>query len=312
MSLPTAVLLMAYGTAPSLDERDVRAFLSHILQFYRKADPTDEEVRSLQDRLDAAGGSPLYEITNRLAHAVQERLNADTPAAFAVRTAMKHSPPFVEDVVREIGRDGHATGVGVALAPFRSRLSTDGYYKVVREANASSSNPIDWSFAEDWNLHTRFIDMWEAAIRDGLSSLPDDTVVIFTNHSLPARIAEWNDPYPDSFQATARALAERLGFATCTTAYQSAGGGNQPWLGPDVKEVLDEWVASGHEHFLAAPIGFLMDHLEVTYDLDVAAKTHANQLGASFERTRMPNDDPRFVEMLVDVVRREADRRVGG
>ncbi len=295
---------MAYGTALSLDDADIRAFLRHILQFYRDTDPTDEEVENLRHRLEAAGGSPLYEITERIARAVQYRLDAASPDGFVVRTAMKHSPPFIPDVVRDIAKQGHSRAVGVALAPFGSRLSTDGYHRLIWETNDAAYSPIEWSMAQDWNLHPSFLDLWEASIRRALSTMPTDTLVIFTNHSLPERITDWNDPYPVNFHATARALAERLEGVTCATAYQSAGGGKQAWLGPDVKDVIDEWCASGHESFLAAPIGFLMDHLEVSYDLDIEAKAHAQKLGAKLERTEMPSDDPRFVEMLVDVIRR--------
>ena len=309
MPVPTAVLIMAYGTSPSLEEHDIRAYLRHILQFYQKTDPTDEEVQNLKHRLEAAGGSPLYDITERIAHAVQRALDTASPDAFHVRTAMKHSPPFIEDVVEELGRDGHTHGIGVALAPFRSRLSTDGYYKLIADASAAQPNPMTWSFVESWNLHPRFLELWEQLIRDALESMPRDTTVVFTNHSLPTRVNHWNDPYPGEFEATARALAARLCLPACTTAYQSAGGGNQPWLGPDVGQVIGELVSRSRRNFLAAPIGFLMDHLEVRYDLDIEGKRGARNLGATLERTKMPNDDPLLVGALVDAIER-ANRRL--
>jgi len=298
------VLLMAYGSPPSMDDAAIYAYLRHILQFYRQTDPDPEDVAHLKERYRAIGGSPLYAITERLAAGLQHALDRAAPGNFRVYWAMKHSPPFIEDVVARMARDGLRRAVGVALAPFRSRLSTDGYYRAVQEANQDLTNPMTWAFADDWHLHPLFLKLWQGRIEDARRGLPETTLVVFTNHSLPERVRRWDDPYPVQFEATARTLAERCGLSRWTIAYQSAGGGNEPWLGPDLIDVLREHRESGGTHALVVPVGFLMDHLEVLYDIDVEAQAEARAMGLHLARTRMPNDDPLLVDLLVDVVRK--------
>ncbi len=298
MRSKTAVLLMAYGSAPSTAEPDVRAYLDHILQHYRNVSATDEQVRDLRARYEAIGGSPLFTITNRLARKVAKALRTRDVRA-KVHVAMKHSPPFIADVVNEIARSKVTGAVGFALAPFRSRLTSDAYYEAVRTAGADTN--VDWRFPDDWHLHPGFIAVWERLIREAAADA--DPVVVFTNHSLPARILSWNDPYPEQFAALAGILAQRLGLERWGMAFQSAGGGGQPWLGPSLFEVVGEWIGRGESDFVIAPIGFLMDHLEVLYDLDVEATRMATELDVSLRRTAMPNADDDFVELLADVVR---------
>lgn len=297
---------MAYGSAPGADDGAVRDYLAHILRFYRRAAPTDAEVQHLKARYAAIGGSPLYAITQRIAARVQEALDQRVPGAFRVFTAMKHSPPFIEDVTREIGESGLQRAVGVALAPFRSRLSTHGYYQLVTDTNGALPRPVAWRFVGQWHLHPTFLDLWARRIAVALDGPGRDALVVFTNHSLPARVREWGDPYEEAFAATARALADRLGLSDWTTAYQSAGGGNGPWLGPSLDEVLREHAARGRRRVLVAPIGFLMDHLEILHDLDIAAQRVAGELGVTLTRTAMPNDDPLLIALLAELVRETA------
>jgi ferrochelatase len=303
---PVGVLVMAYGSPPSMDDGAIYAYLRHILQYYRRTDPDAEDVRHLKERYQAIGGSPLYGITERLAVRLQHTLDRTRPGGFRVYWAMKHSPPFIEDVVSRMAQDGLRQAVGLALAPFRSRLSTDGYYRIVQEANQRLPDPMTWSFVDDWHLHPLFLTLWQDRIEAARRDLPEDALVVFTNHSLPERIRRWDDPYPVQFEATARALAERCGLTRWTTAYQSAGGGNEAWLGPDLLDVLREYRKNGGTHVLVAPIGFLMDHLEVLYDIDVEAQAEARAIGLHLTRTPMPNDDPRLVALLADGVLRKA------
>ncbi len=300
------VLLMAYGSPSSLHEDDVRSYLTHILQFYRKTTPTDEEVQQLKARYEAVGGSPLTEITRRLADATQRALDAVSPDLFVVSIAMKHSPPFIEDVTKEFGARGLEQGLGVALAPFRSRLSTDAYYKLVNEANESLASRLAWQFVGGWHLHPRFLDLWQQRLGDALGTVQSDPVVVFTNHSLPVRPHDGSDPYTLQFEATAKALADRLGLQHWVTAFQSPGGGSVPWLGPTLLDVIRKRVAQGCRSLLVAPVGFLMEHLEVLYDLDVEAQEVAREMNIELHRTAMPNDDPMIVEMLVEVIRKAA------
>lgn len=300
-STPTAVLLMAYGTPPSTAERDVEAYLAHVLEHYRKAVPTDDEVRGLQARYEAIGGSPLYGITERIVSGVQDLLDRLAPGGYRVCSAFKHSPPFIDEVVRRIAAEGVGAGVGVALAPFPSRMSTEAYFAEVRTASSALSASLDWGFRDRWHMHPRFIELWESLLKEALTTA-DEPTVLFTNHSLPARIRQWNDPYEQAFEETTSLLVDRLQLAKWRRAYQSAGGGTGEWLGPGFEEVLRQEAERGESRFVVAPIGFLTDHLEVLYDIDVVAMELARELGVELTRTRMPNDDERLIGLLADLV----------
>jgi len=296
-------LIMAYGSPSSLEEKDIFEYLRHILVHYRKTEPTQAELQHLTERYEAIGGSPLYAITKQLAHAVQETLDLGSPGRFKVHMAMKHSAPLLEDVVREMAESGLTQAVAVALAPFRSRLSSDAYYQIVQQANNQLDRPLHWSFAGDWNLHPLFLELWSQRIEEALGKRNDAPMVIFTNHSLPARIQEWNDPYAQQFEMTAKALVKLCGLTKWATAFQSEGGGNQPWLGPSLLDVIQNSKADGVGAFLLAPIGFLMDHLEILYDLDVEGQKEAKKTGISLDRTAMPNHHPLLVSLLADLIR---------
>ena len=306
MENSVGVLIMAYGSPSSLDEKDIFEYLRHILVHYRKTDPTQEEFQHLKERYEAIGGSPLYSITEKIAEAVQETLNLASPGRFRVHMAMKHSPPLIEDVVREMCESGLTRAVAVALAPFRSRLSSDAYYDAVQQANDQQDRPLQWSFAGNWHLHPLFLELWSKSIEAALSKHDEAPMVVFTNHSLPARIQEWNDPYAQQFEMTAQALARRCALSKWTTAFQSQGGGNQPWLGPSLADVLEESRTDGVDALLLVPIGFLMDHLEILYDLDVEGQAQATRTGISLERTAMPNNHPLLASLLADLIQGKA------
>ena len=304
-SSSVGVLIMAYGSALLAEDEAIRDYLRHILQYYRHTDPTDTEVQDLKERYQATGGSPLYDITQKIVQGTQRALDLAFPERFQTFTAMKHSPPFIEDVVPEMVRKGIRQAIAIALAPFRSRLSTEGYYRLVMESDQGLDQSIQWSVVEYWNLHPLFLRLWQNRIRDALSLLDIAPMVIFTNHSLPERIHEWNDPYPEVFARTAETLAQQCSLAKWTFAYQSEGGGNQSWLAPQLVDVLKSLKHDGHSEFLLAPIGFLMDHLEILYDLDVLVQSEADTMGINVARTRMPNDDPLLLSMFVDLIREQ-------
>ena len=296
----TPVLLMAYGSAPTDEEEGVRAYLDDVLGHYRGATATDAEVADLKARYEAIGGSPLYDVTGRVARALQNALDRGQEV-FDVRVAMRHSPPFIGDAVRAALETGAKSGIAVALAPFASRLTTEAYYKDVEEA--SEGRDLTWRYPDDWNLHPQFLALWERLIKQALEETDGkDTVVVFTNHSLPVPNLNLDDPYVAQFSATAKELADRLGLDRWSVAFQSAGKGNQPWLGPTLFEVVGDWISQGAQDFVIAPIGFLVDHLEVRFDLDVDAAKMATELGVSLRRTEMPNDEVEMVELLVDLV----------
>ncbi len=299
----TAVLLMAYGTPPSLAEADVRAYLAHILQFYHRTAPMNEEVQRLRARYRAIGGSPLYDVTARIVTATQRSLDLAFPGVFRVFMAMKHSPPFIEERVARIAEEGFERAVAIPLSPFRSQLATGAYHRVIKEANARLAEPIHWCYAGDWHLHPIFLALWQRRLEDALLGSPEPPAVVFTNHSLSAQELDPADPYSSDFEATAGALAKRCGLTVWYTAYQSAGGGKTLWLGPALGHVLAELIGTGHPSILVVPVGFVMDHLEVLYDLDVDAAQMGRELGATVTRTLMPNDDPLLIALLTDIVR---------
>ncbi|MFB3068393.1 MAG: ferrochelatase [Acidobacteriota bacterium] len=296
------VLIMAYGSAPSLDDQAIFRYLQHILQYYRKTEPTQEEFQNLKERYHSVGGSPLYSVAEKIAAALQDTLDLSLPERFRVYLAMKHSPPFIEDRVSQMADSGIRQAIAVALAPFRSRLSTEGYYQLVRDSNHQLGEPIQWSFVQNWNIHPLFLELWRSRIEETLHLQDTTPTVIFTNHSLPARIEEWKDPYTNEFEMAAQALAKKCRLSQWTIAYQSDGGGSEPWLGPNLQDVLRDLRTEGKETCLLAPIGFLMDHLEILYDLDVSAQAQAKEIGMRLSRTQMPNDDPLLVKMLSDLV----------
>ena len=221
---------------------------------------------------------------------------------------MKHSPPFIEDAVIEMGKNGIDKAIAVALAPFRSRLSTEGYYHLVAKAGKTMTPSMRWFPLGDWHLHPLFLMLWKNRINDALRLIGSESAVIFTNHSLPQHIQQWNDAYPEQFKMTAKVLSQECNLPHWTIAYQSAGGGKQAWLGPYLAEVIQEWKNKGFSEFLLAPIGFLMDHLEILYDLDVEAQSMAETLNVKVVRTPMPNDDPLFLAMLVDLIREKSSK----
>lgn len=296
------VLLMAYGTSATTEEADVRSFLSHILGFYRGVEPTDDDVNDLRRRLVAIGRSPLCDITAGIAASLQDAMNIRAPGEFVVRIAMKHSPRFIEDVVHDMSRSGLRRAVGVALAPFSSASSADGYFRRVADATAALSSSLDWRFVDRWFLNPLFAQLWRGLVVEGGRAVKGDPLVVFTNHSLPTRVTKLDDRYETQFEAAAGKIACRCGLGRWTIAYQSAGKSGEDWLGPSLDEVLRAKSSMGCRDFLVAPIGFLMDHLEIMYDLDVEAKTCAERLGVRLDRTAMPNNDPLLVEMLAGEV----------
>ena len=302
MAARKGVLLMAYGTPGSLDEvepyyRDIRGGQT----------PSPEAVADLTKRYRRVGGkTPLLEITRRVADKLEQRLNLDsTDEPWRAYVGMKHWHPYIADTVESIAADGVDELVGLPLAPHYSMLSIAGYEKLVRQALERLTDPLPTRFIQSWHANPRFIGLIADRITDALGKIdadPADVEVVFSAHSLPARIVSSGDPYPDELLDNADAVARATGVTSWRFAYQSAGKTPTPWLGPDVLEAIETIAAEGRRHILSVPFGFVCDHLEILYDIDIEAIARADELGVNLSRIEMPNDDPEFIEALYDVV----------
>ena len=290
--MTTAVLLMAYGT-PARPE-DVEAYYTDIR---RGRPPTPDQLADLVRRYDAIGGiSPRAARTEAQRARLQAALGDDVPVVLG----FKHVAPFVEDAVASIDADRI---VALVLAPHYSALSVGDYLERARKA----AGDREVVAIESWATEPAYVDFLAGAVRSSLGDMPDGTKVLFTAHSLPARVQAMGDPYVDELRSTAEAVATSVGlhpWAQWSTAWQSAGRTPEPWLGPDVLTVIAELAETGRgTGLLVCPCGFVSDHLEVLYDLDIEARAAAEAAGLAFARTPSLNDDPTVFAALADRVR---------
>jgi protoporphyrin/coproporphyrin ferrochelatase len=291
------VAVMAYGTPTS--PADVEAYYTHIR---RGTPPTEEQLADLVRRYDAIGGtSPLAERTEAQRVGLAAALEARAPGRCRVVLGQKHAPPFIEDAVATLADDGVDDVVGLVLAPHYSRSSVGQYED--RLVAAASPRGLRVATIDSWHLEPAYLAFLEHAVRDALASLPERTKVLFTAHSLPER-ALVDDPYPDQLRESAAAVADAVGlnrWAGWSIAWQSAGRTADPWRGPDILGVIRELAATGRaDGALVCPQGFVSDHLEVVYDLDIQAAAVAEEVGLAFARTRVLNDDPVVLGELAD------------
>lgn len=300
MDEPVGVLVMDYGSPA--DPVAIAAYYTHIRNGRM---PTTSELSRLARRYAAIGGvSPLREITRAQADGIQRSLDARAPGRYRVYHGSKHAPPFIEDAVGRMRSEGIGRGVGLVLAPHYSRLSVGEYIERARRAAAGD---IDFTFVESWHLAEGYINFLDDEVTEALARMPEDlqpgTYVLFTAHSLPARIVDEGDPYPRQVRETAEAVADRIDLPRWSTAWQSAGATPEQWLGPDVLDVMREFAGEDSvDAVIVCACGFVADHLEVLYDLDIEARRVANEVAIAFDRTAMPNNDPRFTETLANVV----------
>lgn len=300
------VLLMAYGSPQSLD--DLTEYYTHIRGGQR---PSPQMLEELASRYRAIGGrSPLHEVTGRQAAALQARLDAVDKGRYRVYVGMRHAPPFVADAVAEMAADGIAAGVGLVLAPHYSRMSIGAYIGAAEDARRSLPAAPALHYVERWGDHPLFLDALADRLRDALASQAEEerlrTHVIFTAHSLPERILSWGDPYPDELRRTAAGVADRAGIGRWTFAYQSAGRTAEQWLGPEVLETIRRLSGEGVPCVAVCPVGFVADHMEVLYDLEIEARDLAERLGVRFVRAASLNDHPLLIAALADLVQQYA------
>jgi len=286
------VLAMAYGTPRDRDDIEV-----YYTDIRRGRTPPPELLADLIRRYDALGGTfPLRAITDRQVAALASSLGP----SFVVTLGTKHSVPRIEDGVETLAAQGVSRVVGLVLAPHFSAFSVGEYASRASAAGESSGVPVD--VIQSWHLLPAYLDFLDRAVGAALSTMPAGTEVVFTAHSLPERILATGDPYPDQLRETASAVAARRPGMPWSVAWQSAGRTPDPWLGPDVLEVLRARAAEGTPGVVVCACGFVADHLEVAYDLDIEAAAVAAELELPFARTASVNDDPAVMAALAAVI----------
>jgi ferrochelatase len=282
----TAVVLMAYGSPDTI--ADVPAYYADI----RGGRPiAPEHLADLVDRYRRLGiedSNPLNVITE------QTRASLERELALPVYTGMKHWTPRVADAVEAALAGGARAIVGLVLAPHYSRLSIGGYERLLEEA---LDGRAELAFVRSWGDDPAFVDLLADKVRG------TDAHVVFTAHSLPARIVDEGDPYRDQLLRTAELVAERGAIGDWSFSFQSESPTGEPWLGPDILDHLADLHGRGVRKVLVCPVGFVADHLEIKWDLDTEAVDKARELGLELTRIEMPNADPRFVRVLVRLVR---------
>lgn len=296
-----AALLVAYGSPNSLEEVG-----PYLLDVRGGRDTGPELVTELRQRYSAIGGrSPLLERTREQADGLRAALGGRVP----VYVGMRHWHPYIADTLTTVRNDGHARVVAVPMAPHFSRMSVGAYQRQLDVARGS----LDVVTVREWFDHPGFLDAVAARVREGLArfdvAVRPQVTLLFTAHSLPRRILADGDPYPAQLQASVAGVLRRVGERDHRFAYQSAGRSDEPWLGPDASEAIRELAAAGVRQVLVCPIGFVCDHLEVLYDVDLELAEMARALGVRLARTASLNDSPLLSQALADLVRRAASEK---
>jgi len=295
----TAILLMAYGTPDSMN--DIEPYLADIR---RGRKPTPEAVEDLKRRYLRIGGkSSLLEITKAQASAVEKQLSS-RGVSTRVYVGMKHWHPYIREVVPQIAGDGYDRIVGLVLAPHYSQMSAGGYEQALHEAVHPWSK-LSVDFVESWYDNPLFHQAVKEKISDVLAKFaePEKAELLFTAHSLPERILTMKDPYPTQLASSCSSVAGLLGRKKWSFAYQSAGQTNEKWLGPDLIEYLRGLNRKDRPAgVLVDPIGFVADHLEILYDIDVEAQEFARSIDLELKRTESLNTSPTFISALTDIV----------
>ena len=301
------VLIMAYGGPNSLDE--IPGYLADIRNG-RVTTPAVLEEISRNYRL-IGGKSPLLEISTRQVAAVRARLDPDK---FKVYMGMRHWSPWIEDVVGQMIDDGITQAIALVLAPHYSKLSVAKYHAKVADGLEMYRGHIDFDFIDSYHDAPKLIQALANRVNEGLSRWPeaerDDVHIIFSAHSLPVRIMKMGDPYDSQLRETAQLVADKAGLAAArwSWCYQSAGRSSEPWLGPQIQEHIPALAAQGIQNMISIPVGFVSDHVEILYDIDIQAQAVAKELGVRLERPSALNDDPLYIQTLVDLIEQRAEK----
>lgn len=302
------LLVMAYGTPTK--EAEIEPYYTHI-RHGRKPEP--EALQDLKDRYKAIGGvSPLAKITEDQANALAAKLNElQDDTEYKVYIGLKHIAPFIEDAIIEMEKDGIKEAVSLVLAPHYSTFSVKSYNE--RAKQEAESHGISLTSVIDWYKEPGFIQFWSEGIKGIFNGMDEDeqekAVLIVSAHSLPEKILQNGDPYPEQLKETAQLISEATGITNYEIGWQSEGNTPDPWLGPDVQDLTrDLYENKGYTSFVYAPVGFVADHLEVLFDNDYECKVVCDEVGAKYYRPEMPNVAPLFIETLADVILKHEKR----
>jgi ferrochelatase len=302
------VLLMAMGGPDSLES--VEPYLLDV----RGGRPTPAElVEEIRERYRVTGGkSPVLDITRQLAEKLEARLNQSGDARFRVAVGLRHWQPRIAQAWRELVEEKPERVLGLCMAPQFSAMSVGKYVEKLEMARAEVGSEVPYSWVRSWNRHPKLVEALAGAIAEALARFPDtereSVPVLFTAHSLPERILAAGDPYPTEVTATVVAVTGRLREMregrplVARFAYQSQGRSTEPWLGPAVEEMLEELVDEGHRGVVVAPVGFVSDHVETLYDIDVELRALAAGKGMRLERMAMLNAGDEMVDTLAAVI----------
>jgi protoporphyrin/coproporphyrin ferrochelatase len=284
--MSAAVVLMAYGSPERLE--DVPAYYADIRGGRPIAPEQLEDLVERYRRLGIDRGSPLNAITEETRAALERELG------LPVYTGMRHWTPRISEAVEAALDRGARTIVGLVLAPHYSGMSIGRYRELLEDAVAARAEVV---FVESWGEDPGFVELLADRVRG------TDAHVVFTAHSLPARILEEGDPYEVQLLQTCKLVADRAGLEQWSFSYQSESATGEPWLGPDILDHLEEVYGTGVRRVLVCPVGFVADHLEIRWDIDTEAKEKAAELGLELDRIEMPNAEPAFVRVLAEIVR---------
>ncbi len=308
---PIGVLLMAYGGPASLDE--LPGYLADI----RSGRPTTGAVLAemTNNYRQIGGKSPLLEISTRQGAALEKRLNgAAARPQYKVYMGMRHWSPWIEDTVRDMLNDGIQKAVGLVLAPHYSSFSVAKYQERVRNGLALNRGSLEFDFVDSYHTAPKLIQALADRVRAGIERFPaeerEQVHVILSAHALPVRIIRMGDPYKDQLLETAELVAAAAGLRPdqWTWSFQSAGRSPEPWLGPPLEETLTALAGRGLKNLVSVPIGFVSDHVEILFDIDIKAQALARESGVRLERPPALNLDPLFIETLADLVREHSAR----
>jgi ferrochelatase len=295
-----ALLLLAFGGPRSLDE--VEFLLTRLFQGRK---PSAEQIERVKERYRLIGGfSPLLKITQEQTKGLEEELKK-RGYSFKSYVGMRYGHPLIEETLKEILQDGITEIIALPMAPFQSRASTGAYIEEVNRSKKILNKEVSLSFVVGWHLHPLFLEAVRERIAEGLKGFGEEerkgVHFLFTAHSLPKSIIE-KDPYAKEIEASIKGVLGKLEPFPWHMAYQSKGGGPEEWVGPDVESILTELSQQKVREILVIPIGFVADHIEVLYDIDILYREKAESMGMVLRRSPSLNFSKRFIEALATIV----------